>query len=103
MTVDAKEATRALNGWARSQGYADFETYIAAGCSFADAIADINRRRQRLDLAMVALYAWKPPAPPQHAHMTIGPEALARAEAEVSGDPVEPHNAHAQGGEHADA
>lgn len=108
--VDPKEALHALNTWTRSSlDYADFDTYIRAGGSFGDAIKTINRDRHQLDLAMVALYQWKP-APPPHEpevagqgeaedyeranqRMTIGPEALARAEAEVTGEPLDPHNA----------
>lgn len=124
MAVDMREATRALNGWARSQGYSDFDTYIASGGSIGDAVTDINRRRQRLDLAMAALYAWQAPSASEqreldpavvtsaelldeheraNARMAIGPDALARVEAEVIGDePVDPDNAHVQGADDED-
>jgi len=112
--TDPKEALRVLNAWTRSSlGYADFDTFIRAGGSFGDAITAIGNERRRLGLAMVALYQWKP-APPPHPpevagqgeaedyeraneRITIGPEALARAEAEVTGEPVDPHNAGIQG------
>jgi hypothetical protein len=118
MAVDPKEAKRVLNGWARSQGYSDFDTFIAAGNSVGDAMRDLQQRRTRIDLATAALYEWKapppPPPPPElhpelpgnaehddyeraNARMTIGPEALARAEADVIGDPVDPNNAHIEG------
>lgn len=121
MANDHKEATRALNGWARSQGYSDFDLYMQAGGSIGEAVSNLNQRRMRLDLAIAALYEWTapPPAPeppelhPEivtehellddheraNARMTIGPDALARAEAEVIGDPVDPHNAQVQGAE----
>ena len=116
--VDPREALRALNGWARVQGYFDFDTYIASGGSFATAVADITKRRRWLDLAMVAIYQWKPPAPPvpppvkspeltgadeledyerASARMTIGEDALRAAEADVTGEPIDPDNAHPQG------
>jgi len=115
MTVDAKEATRALNGWARSQGYSDFDTYMAAGGTIREAMLDLQKRRERIDLATAAIYQWKaPPAPPPHqpeiagraehedyeranTRMTIGEDALKAAEAEVTGEAVEPDNAQIQG------
>ena len=118
MAVDMREATRALNGWARSQGYSDFEIYMAAGGTIGEAVADLNKRRHRLDLAMVALYAWKaPPAPEVHelhpamvpgaelveeherANARLADAALAEAEAQVIGDP-DPDNAEVQGADH---
>ena len=101
--TDPKEALRALNAWTRgSLGFADFDTFIRAGGSFGDAITAIGKERNRLNLAMAALYQWKP-APPAKSpelsgaaeaedyeraneRLTIGPEALARAEADVTGE-----------------
>jgi hypothetical protein len=125
MAVDPKQANRALNGWARSQGYSDFDFYIATGGSIGDAARDLQQRRTRIDLATAALYEWKapppPPPPPElhpelpgrpelddyeraNARMAIGPEALAQAEAEVVGDePVDPDNAQIAGAEYGDA
>jgi len=101
--ADPKEALRALNAWTRSSlGYADFDTFIRTGGSFGDAITAINGAKHQLNLAMVALYQWKPAPPPrqpeaagqgehedyEHANerMAIGPEALARAEAAACGE-----------------
>jgi hypothetical protein len=115
--VDPKVARRELDRWARMTGYSDFDTYVAAGGSIGHAREDLDRRRHRLDLAMVGLYQYQapvPPAPPEkHAEVTgdellddherantrmaIGPDALARAEAEVIGDPADPANIAIQG------
>jgi len=120
--IDLRDAMKELDRWARGQGYASFDVYISAGGGFGAARADIEHKRHRLHLAMVALYRWKPPQPPERAAPqaekvgaaeledyeranarmatgAFGPEALARAEAEVIGDPVDPDNAGIQGTE----
>src|SRR5262249_52090797 len=110
---------RALDRWARTTGWADFDTYIRLGGSVSDAARDIDAKVLWLNKARAALYDYAPPPEPRapiaardadledyeraNARMSTGPEALARAEAETSGDePVDPHNAHAQGADHAD-
>ena len=100
--IDRKECRRALDGWARDQGYISFDTYIWAGGSFAFAREDIQKRRLRLDYAMAGLYQWTPPKQ-TNGDMTISEEALARAEEAVIGELVDPDNAHAQGADHGDA
>ena len=114
-----QENRRALDRWARTTGWADFDTYTRLGGSIGDAARDIDAKTLWLNKARAALYDYAPPPEPRatlavrdaeledyeraNARITIGPEALARAEAEASGDPVEPHNAQDQGNEHADA
>jgi len=107
---------RALDRWARLTGWADFDTYVRLGGSIGDAARDIADRVLWLNRASAALHSYAPPpepkrpAPPQpelhreeedyeraSARLTIGPEALARLEAEQRGEPVDPQNAQTQG------
>lgn len=96
--IDFRQANRALDGWARGQGYADFNTYVAAGGTFKHAREDIEAKRNRLHLAMTALYRWQPPKPQpvkrdddpeladyERANARLADEALAHAEAQVTG------------------
>jgi hypothetical protein len=113
---------RALDRWARSAGWSDFDTYIRLGGGLGEVARDIDGKTLWLNRARAALYSYAPPpAPPPierqpdddadledyqrgNARMTIGEAALARAEAEASGEPVDPHNAHVQGeDDHAEA
>ena len=107
---------RALDRWARLTGWADFDTYIRLGGSVSDAAKDIAGRALWLSRAAAALPSYTPPPEPKgaeppdpelhreeedyeraSARLTIGPEALARLEAEQCGEPPDPQNAQTQG------
>jgi hypothetical protein len=96
---------RALDRWARNQGYADFDTYIRIGGSIAEARADIGHRIAMLESARVALGRYQPGDRVKPAdstpNPTIGPDALAAAEADAVGEPVDADNAQIQGFDHA--
>jgi hypothetical protein len=87
---------RALNRWARDQGYADFDTFIRTGGSIVEAIRDINHEIDMLEEARGALVHGR-----NAAASTIGPDALAAAEADVIGEPADGDNAQIQGFDHA--
>jgi hypothetical protein len=117
----ATNERRALDRWARNQGYADFDTYIRIGGSIAEARADIGHRIAMLESARVALGGYgdneredvpqphdptNPFAPTErhdsyHSAPAIGPDALAAAEADAVGEPIDADNAQIQGFNHA--
>jgi hypothetical protein len=109
---------RALDRWARATGWADFDTYVRLGGSIGDAARDIAGRVLWLNRATAALHSYTPPPEPKRpeppqpelhreeedyerasGRLTIGPEALARLEAEAAGDPhaVDASDLQAQG------
>jgi predicted RNA-binding Zn ribbon-like protein len=106
-------ASIALNRWARDFGYSDFNTFIAAGGSIADAADDIRKRIQRLHHALKALTQLMPtddlsdivyntsstqtPAAVLHEWQT---DALAQTNTED--EPPDPENAQIQGAEHGE-
>ena len=97
---------RALDRWARNQGYADFDTFIRTGGSIVEAREDIGHRIAMLESARVALGRYgdngrEAEDAAQHDLPAIGPDALAAAEADVVGEPVDPDNAQIQGFDHA--
>jgi hypothetical protein len=96
-TPEEHNEGRALDAWARREGYANFPTYMAAGGTMSEAHRALTVERQRIDWALTALHRWHPPAPPPKAELTIHAADLARAEAEVIGDPVDPDNTAIQG------
>jgi hypothetical protein len=95
---------RALDRWARERGWSDFDTYVATGGNMIQAARDIEHRITEMAAALRALRDfsgravadedWKPA---DSAGPAIGPEALAAAEADVIGEPVDTQNAHVQG------
>jgi hypothetical protein len=93
-----------LNRWARNQGYADFDTFIRTGGSIVEAIRDINHEIDMLEEARGAL-VYGPLTLNERkrnaAASTIGPDALAAAEADVIGEPADGDNAQVQGFDHA--
>jgi hypothetical protein len=95
---------RALDRWARNQGYADFDTFIRTGGSIVEAIRDINHEIDMLEEARGAL-VYGPLTLNERkrnaAASTIGPDALAAAEADVIGEPADGDNAQVQGFDHA--
>jgi hypothetical protein len=95
---------RALDRWARNQGYADFDTYIRVGGSIAEARADIGHRIAMLESARGALGGYGDTGREdvaQHGLPAIGPDALAAAEADAAGEPVDADNTQIQGFDHA--
>jgi hypothetical protein len=107
MAAINERRARALNRWARGRGYADFDTFIRVGGSIAEACEDIDHRIAMLEDARVALgrYGDNQPEDWRPADSTpnpaIGPDALAAAEADVVGEPVDTDNAQIQGFDHA--
>jgi hypothetical protein len=98
-------ARRYLDRWAHDLGYSDFDTYLQAGGSFL-ACRDDLLQQQRIIGQMLGYIdnlarpiATEPEPMPRR--LRIWPDQLARAEAEVTGEPVDAGNAHAQGAEHA--
>lgn len=102
---------RALDNWARDEGYSNFDTYIRTGGSLLAASQDIVRRIERLTTAL--RWIWDFPvaeAEPStidpevlaavRQGAAIGPEALARMEAEAAGEQPDPDNAQPQGDDH---
>jgi hypothetical protein len=95
---------RALDRWARNQGYADFDTFIRTGGSIVEAIRDINHEIDMLEEARGALVHGPLTLNERKrnaAASTIGPDALAAAEADVIGEPADGDNAQIQGFDHA--
>jgi hypothetical protein len=96
---------RALDRWARNQGYADFDTYIRVGGSIAEACENIDHRIAMLEDAKVAAGRYgdneREDGAQHDSAPAIGPDALAAAEADVVGEPVDPDNAQIQGFDHA--
>ena len=98
---------RALNRWARNQGWNDFDTFVRTGGSIAEAREDIDHRIAMLETARTALarYSGKDQTQDERKQdgtpPTIGPDALARLEAEQLGEPPDPDNAQIQGFDHA--
>ena len=95
---------RALDRWARRTGYSDFDSYIRLGGSIADCRSSLEHQHGMIGWAMRALFRYQADieiAAERHAATTgspnIGEHALARAEAEVSGELVDPGNAQIQG------
>ena len=97
---------RARDRWARDRGWSDFDTYIRVGGSIAEARADIGHRIAMLEDARVAVGRYgdtgrEAEDAAQHDLPAIGPDALAAAEADAVGEPVDPDNAQIQGFDHA--
>jgi hypothetical protein len=112
MLTKPSDGRRDLNNWAREVGYDGFETYLAAGGTLEAARSDLESRMRRVMGALEYLRRYtEAPAPAQVRQPqpgcgigadlpTIGPEALARLEAETAGEPVDTGNAQVQGAEH---
>lgn len=78
---------RALRQWARGEGYASIDDYFAAGGTRAEARRSLEHQRAQPNLALQALARYEPPQPePGNGHAEIGPDALARLEAEQAGE-----------------
>lgn len=92
---------RALDRWARERGWSDFDTYVATGGNMIQAARDIEHRITEMSGALRALRDFSGRDVAEDAAVsacpTIGPEALAAAEADVIGEPVDTGNAHVQG------
>ena len=107
MTRQDERRARALDRWARDRGWSDFDTFIRVGGSIAEACEDIDHRITMLEDARVALgrYGDNQPEDRKPADSTpnpiIGPDALAAAEADAVGEPVDADNAQIQGFDHA--
>jgi hypothetical protein len=109
MLAKPSDGRRALDNWARDEGYSDFDTYVRGGGSILAARQDIERRIERLqtarrwlgDRTVVEPASATGPGGVVVTHgPTIGPEALARLEAETAGEQPDPANAHRQGDDH---
>jgi hypothetical protein len=96
-------ARRHLDRWAHDLGYSDFDTYLRAGGSFLDCRDDLRRQERVLGqmLGYIDNLARPVPAEERPGRVRVWPDQLARAEAEVTGEPIDPDNAHPQGAEHA--
>jgi hypothetical protein len=107
---------KALDSWARQFGYADFDTFVAAGGSILDAARDIAQRIRRLQDALKAL-----PMDPRYLDQrapylgdpddrghtlvrepVIDPDTLERLKADADDLPADPENAQIQGAEHGE-
>lgn len=100
----ATNERRALDRWARNQGHADFDTFIRVGGSIVEAIRVINHDIDMLETARRALVCGPLTLNERKrnaAASTIGPDALAAAEADVVGEPADGDNAQIQGDDHA--
>ena len=119
--TQAQHQRRQLDAWCRYLGYADFDTYLRAGGSVVEAVSVLANLRDSVGMAIDALAKFQTqingdttpimrdpvidlgglPARNPWGNHVVGPEdtdaALAAAEAEANGDPVDPHNAHPQG------
>lgn len=101
-SLQERNEDRALERWARSEGYCDMDTYLRIGGSLMDARRSLRHRIEMAQLALAAITRIgvlddHRPAPVEQ--IEIGPEALARAEAEQNGERDEafdnPHHGHA--------
>jgi len=106
MLAKPSDGRRDLDHWAQEIGYSSFDTYLAVGGRLSAARSDLERRAHRITSAVAELqrYAEQPdpvvPVPAAHSG-TIGPEALARLEAErADGELGDTANAQVQGAEH---
>ena len=107
-----------LNRWVRTMGYADIDTYLAAGGSVIELVGVLRNLRDSVEMAQTALAQFQVTITAETKPIlrepdlsdlplsakrepVIGPEALARAEAEVNGEEPDPHNAHIQGADAA--
>jgi hypothetical protein len=94
MLAKPSDGRRALDNWARDEGYSDFDTYVRGGGSALDARQGILRRIARLTAAL----RWLGDFP---VAQRVADQALAEPEAAVAGDdPPDPGNAHPQGDDH---
>jgi hypothetical protein len=108
-TTTAADERRALNRWARNQGWADFDAYTAAGGSVLQAMQDIRRNINELGITLTALRRLAGPEPTEaeiqqsqnRSATVVGPEALAKLEAEHYDEPTDADNAQIQGFDHA--
>jgi hypothetical protein len=88
-SVSKNNERAALDRFCRGEGYADFDTFVATGGSILGLKTELYHQREQLDLALAALgevftaaqAGSRTPSDP-----AIGPQALARAEAEQAGD-----------------
>jgi hypothetical protein len=102
--ISRSDERRALDRWARDRGWSDFDTFIRVGGSIAEACEDIDHRIAMLEHARVALGRYgdnEREEVAQHDLPAIGPDALAAAEADAVGEPVDPDNAQIQGFDYA--
>jgi len=108
----AYNARKALDRWAVTRGHcANFDTYLATGGSFLAALDDLVAQREQIELCIGFIRTLHPArimtgkADANCASLNVsgdlpvvGPDALARAEAEQHGE-VDAHNAAIQGAE----
>jgi hypothetical protein len=57
---------RALDRWARSEGYHDLDTFIRAGGSMMEALQRVERELQRLQQVRALLSRWVAGVAPAH-------------------------------------
>jgi hypothetical protein len=105
MAAINERRARALNRWARDRGWSDFDTFIRTGGSIAEACEDIDHRIAMLEDARVAVGRYgdngREDVAQHDSAPAIGPDALAAAEADAVGEPVDADNAQIQGFDHA--
>jgi len=92
---------KALDRWAKDNGWATFDVFLATGGSILACREDLLAKRDQIDDALFALL---PIAPTRRGQKpltspvaVIGPDALAAAEADQAGDEPDPHNAAVEG------
>jgi hypothetical protein len=105
---------KALDSWARQFGYSDFDTYIRAGGSIAEAANDIRKRVRILNAALQALEKF-PAATDDLSDLIYNPnpsqtpatvlqewQTDAMAQTKTEDEPPDPENAQIQGAEHGE-